>query len=251
MSFKGDKQVGEFCNALGSMSTAGANLERLAIRVPLESHGSDRVSQKVGTSLQQVRFAKLTELKEFKLVNVGGLDHLIDPLDQLIPYEKLLRLNVSNCSGSDEFCSSLGKRLKAADSHLQHLFLSGQDEDESCYLDLLDSCQRLSSLHISQPNWMYTPILQKSLLRLGPSLDTLALHEELVVSEMTGWTQFSRNKSPHMSNILPSCSNVRFLGYQIAEKELDVHRGREVEDIATTLVSDPPCLILRLECTHA
>jgi hypothetical protein len=121
----------------------------------------------------------------------------------------------------------------------------------TCYLDLLDSCQRLSSLHISQPNWMYTPILQKSLLRLGPSLDTLALHEELVVSEMTGWTQFSRNRSPHMNDILPSCSNVRFLGYQIAEKELDVHRGREVEDIATTLVSDPPCLISRLECTHA
>jgi hypothetical protein len=154
MSFKGDKQVGEFCSALGSMSTAGANLNVSQYAYPWKATGGDRVSQKVGTSLQQVRFAKLTELKEFKLVNVGELDHLIDPLDQLIPYEKLLRLNVSNCSGSDEFCSSLGKRLKAADSHLQHLFLSGQDEDESCYLDLLDSCQRLSSLHISQPNWM-------------------------------------------------------------------------------------------------
>jgi hypothetical protein len=109
------------------------------------------------------------------------------------------------------------------------LCLRGPNDDKH-YSDLLQYCDQLSTLHINLPEGLFTPVLQQSLTRLGPSSDTLTLQEQGLEG-----ISFRRGVSLDAAKVFQSCSNLRFLGHQLDCEVFQRPRGLDFIDASKTL----------------
>jgi len=236
--FNGTQHLAYFFEALCSRST-GETLERLALSIVDNDHQHETASEVAKTF--ERRITSFPKLKELSLLNLRrDLGDMFVLLSRHIRFEHLLRLNVASCDDSFLFFSDMGKYFKVQGSSLQHLWLRGPNDDLH-YLDLLECCDQISSLHINLPEGLFTPILQESLIRLGPLLDTLALHEQAL--EGIDWR---REQSLDATKLYQSCRNLRFLGHQLACSQFEMPRDQDFVSISKILVST---FILPLLCT--
>lgn len=234
------------------LSIAGVipQLKRLEISFNgSEMYDPGQIESFVQTSVQSGGFTKLSKLQELGLFDINRLDVLLPWLLKVIDFGALERFSFGGYheSAQNDFLLRLGESLSSTGAQFRRLDITSI-HGVTGLAKLLNSCDRLVSLHIKMSEVDLEDSLVEALVRLGPSLDSFALCEipldnesdesdENDENDENDWPL--RNDEKRLAGILKiyqSCYNVRYLGCPIKPKDLTILEsiGSELDVLVST-----------------
>lgn len=219
----------------GLFSDRFSGLKRLSLNRHPDSFESDLLAPHLYRCLVKNKRRRCFRLESLRLSSFD-VKEVFEPLEALVDLSMLVELHLSECMEADEFLQDLGRKLKENQMSppLHHPY-AGRIPFSNSLDDLLDCSENLSEFSLIAGNSEINSLWAR-IHRIGPSLKLLGLH----TFRQGPFEDFLKNGDHDFfwKPFFKACPNLEQLGYQLQERDLELHEWEYADGFLGRWASD-------------
>ncbi|XPS98200.1 hypothetical protein M3J09_007411 [Ascochyta lentis] len=241
-----DGPPSQLSNCLYGLASTHTPIESLSLTLYLHHDDSEDVQQYLWAAMEESGVERprpaMPNLRELALSGFDLSLPYLPVLQKFVKFERLTKLQVSNCHQASTFFADLGAITSIERFHLEHIAVDSLNEDpedgadseeedtpiDDCLEQVFQKSGKLQSLHLGWHEHCLDAravntiqITLQTLYRDGESLRILSLHPH----NETDYEESVNSLGTHLERVCEACPNLEQLGYQLADGTLDSEIG--------------------------